>query len=131
MNNTTFAQPLADLIFTGLAPEIPEDLYMLIKKVSTLDLLCRKPVNTILYRPSLFASILSGTEKIRTPSSVSFLSSPEFTVSPDITRPSVSCHQPGDMRVLLPVLWSHRYGNGLDIVALWHGVRVWSVYIKA
>jgi hypothetical protein len=35
MNNTAFAHPLTDLIFAGLAPEIPEDLYMLIKKVST------------------------------------------------------------------------------------------------
>ena len=39
MNNTAFAYPLTDLIFAGLAPEIPEDLYMLIKKVSTLDIL--------------------------------------------------------------------------------------------
>jgi hypothetical protein len=33
MNNTTFTKSLADFLRLGLAPEIPEDLYMLIKKV--------------------------------------------------------------------------------------------------
>merc|ERR1712225_84233 len=77
----------------GLAPEIPEDLYMLSR------------------RPSPSASISSATARIRTPSSVSFSSSPVFTVSPVTTRLSVFCHQPGDPRAPPPAPWSHRCGK--------------------
>merc|ERR1711964_285071 len=62
-------------------------------------------------RPSPSASISSATARIRTPSSVSFSSSPVFTVSPVTTRLSVFCHQPGDTRAPPPAPWSHGCGQ--------------------
>lgn len=62
------------LYVTGLAPEIPEDLYMLIKKVASssfclicVDFLRVKEVKLVLtnVRPSPSASISSATAKTR------------------------------------------------------------------
>jgi hypothetical protein len=57
---------------TGLAPEIPEDLYMLIKKVCMDIVWLVGHGELISARLSLFASISNATEKTKTPSSASF-----------------------------------------------------------
>lgn len=65
---------LTERCCAGLAPEIPEDLYCLIKKVSSprgpefayLNVLTRSP------RLSPSASTLSATARTATPSSASF-----------------------------------------------------------
>ncbi|EEY19791.1 40S ribosomal protein S13 [Verticillium alfalfae VaMs.102] len=65
-------------------PDLPEDLYMLIKKAVAV----RKH--------------LERNRKTRTPSSASFSSSRVSTVLPATTRPSVSCPPPGGTRAPLP-----------------------------
>merc|ERR1711964_863700 len=77
----------------GLAPEIPEDLYMLIKKA-------------VAVRKHLERNRKDKDSKFRL-----ILSSPVFTVSPVTTRLSVFCHQPGDTRAPPPAPWSHRCGK--------------------
>lgn len=94
---------------TGLAPEIPEDLYMLIKKVISIPFpLAGKQVTDKTIRPSLSASISSGIAKTKTPNSVSFLSNPASTVCRATTSLSASYHLHGDTRVLLRAHWWHR-----------------------
>lgn len=99
------------VIDLGLAPEIPEDLYMLIKKV------CYPPIlgvaiggctNLFGSRPSPSENILSETERTRTASSDSFLSSQESTVSADTTRLLVFSSRHGSTRALPPAPWSHK-----------------------
>merc|ERR1711982_104982 len=72
----------------GLAPDLPEDIYFLIKKAVSI----RKH--------------LERNRKARTPSSGSFSSNPGSTGSPDTTRPRVSFPQPGSTSRLLPPPWS-------------------------
>lgn len=57
------------VIHLGLAPEIPEDLYMLIKKVRHHDYGNSRAVLTWLARLLPSESTLSETERTRTPSS--------------------------------------------------------------
>jgi hypothetical protein len=60
-------------IATGLAPEIPEDLYMLIKKVNMTPLCLRSLIGKLMgcnKRPLPSESTSSATEKTRTASSV-------------------------------------------------------------
>jgi hypothetical protein len=60
-------------IATGLAPEIPEDLYMLIKKVNMRNRITnfqRSETNWKISRLSPSESTSSATEKTRTASSV-------------------------------------------------------------
>lgn len=56
---------------TGLAPEIPEDLYMLIKKVRNLNGLMYPCADPQRLWPS--ESTSSAIEKTKTPNSASFL----------------------------------------------------------
>jgi hypothetical protein len=107
INIYAFVWSLTDVVIIGLAPEVPEDLYMLIKKVRLYGI-SDGSVLTINSRVLLSESISRETEKTRIPSSVSFSLNPEFTVSPATTRPSVSCHLPGSTRVLPQAPWSHR-----------------------
>ena len=92
------------MITTGLAPEIPEDLYFLIKKVrnATFRSSLSHSRHSLIFvsRLSPSASTSSATEKTRIASSVSFSSNPESTVSADTTRLLVSCRLHGDTRVL-------------------------------
>ena len=103
---------------TGLAPEIPEDLYMLIKKVMPIfhytvpvglltALLIDESLSLTSIRPSLSASISKRTARTRTPNSALFLSNPEFTVCRDTTRPLVCYLLLGDTRVQPQAQWSH------------------------
>jgi len=62
------------VITTGLAPDIPEDLYMLIKKVSAPRLYLAPLADVInnKYRLSPSGSTLTAIARTRTPSSASF-----------------------------------------------------------
>lgn len=114
---------------TGLAPELPEDLYMLIKKVSSPDgrpsfgsLRTDRP--TLSYRPSLSASTSSATARTRTPSSASFSSSRGSTASPATTRRSAFCLPPGSTSRLPPAPLLHKEEyvpavSGLVTVVSW------------
>jgi len=72
---------------SGLAPEIPEDLYHLIKLLLMSE------------------DIWTAIERTRTPSSDSFLSSPESTDLLDTTRPRSNFPPLGNMTQLLPMPW--------------------------
>lgn len=102
----------------GLAPEIPEDLYMLIKKVMptilpfSIAFPMDPPINDDLsltsFRRSLYASTSSVTARTRTPNSALFSSNPESTVCHDTTRLSACCLQRGDTRVRPLAHWWHK-----------------------